>query len=65
MTLRQDASKILGIRVGDHENSWESAMGSLDVSGMLTAKHRNALILMLCKHVEALEKRMDDNDQPL
>lgn len=54
MTLIQDASSIVGVRI--EPGYWKKSVERLDVQGAFTRKNMMDLIIMLCEHVEKLEQ---------
>ena len=50
MNLREEASKILGIRV--EENHWDDAFKFLDIKGGLTQKMMFEFIKLILKHLD-------------
>lgn len=54
MTIREEASAILGVRI--EKDNWDTAFARLDVGGKLTKKVMLDLMLMMLKRIEIIEE---------
>lgn len=54
MSIRDDVSRIVGIRIPD--NGWETVFNELSVSGMLDQKAIVNVLLAMCIKFEEIEK---------
>lgn len=53
MTIREEASAILGIRI--EPEGWDTAILNLDRAGMITRKRLMELLVMTMKRIEQIE----------
>lgn len=58
MTIREEVSSILGIRI--EPNGWERAWSSLDKAGMVTKRKQMDLLLFVLKKLEEAENGREE-----
>ena len=58
MTIREETSAILGVRI--EPNGWDRAWLSIDKAGMMTKRKQMDLLLMVIKKLEQLENGREE-----
>lgn len=54
MTIREEAQAILGVHIND--NGWQMVRRRLAIEGKFDNKKQQELIMMICEHLERIEK---------
>lgn len=54
MTIREEASSILGVRIDP--DSWEKSINYIDTAGMYTRKRQMELTIMMLRRLEEIEE---------